>query len=142
MDNNVVSMNINESLIKPIIEAQMKQAILDNMGDVKTYMEQLISIALNEKCNRDGRTDCSSYDKKYTYLDVLLNNSIRDAAKKAIQEFMTRESKTFKKAFKNYLKQTKTLNKLFDTFIDFSNRTMVDHNYKMDINFQSFYKED
>ena len=142
MDNNVASMNINESLIKPIIEAQMKQAILDNMGDVKTYMEQLISIALNEKCNREGRTDCFSCDKKYTYLDVLLNNSIRDAAKKAIQEFMVQESRTFKKAFKNYLKQTQSLNKLFDTFINFANKTMVDHNYKMDINFQSFYKED
>ena len=56
-DNNIVSMNINESLIKPIVEAQMKQAILDNMGDVKSYMEQLISIALNEKCDIEGRTD-------------------------------------------------------------------------------------
>ena len=62
-DNNIVSMNINESLIKPIVEAQMKQAILDNMGDVKSYMEQLISIALNTECDIEGRTDCSSWDK-------------------------------------------------------------------------------
>lgn len=141
MSENIVSMNINESLIKPIVEAQMKQAILDNMGDVKSYMEQLISIALNEKCDIFGNTNCSSYDKKYTYIDVLINNAIRKTAQEAIQEFMVQESKTFKKAFKNYLKQTTTLNHLFDTFVNFADKTMVENNYKMNIDFQLFYKD-
>lgn len=139
-DNNIVSMNINESLIKPIVEAQMKQAILDNMGDVKSYMEQLISIALNEKCDIEGRTDCSNWDKKYTYIDVLINNAIRSAAREAIKEFMEQETKTFKKAFRNYLKQKQTLDKLFDSFVNFADKTMVENNYKMDINFKQFYK--
>lgn len=38
MSENIVSMNIDKNLIKPIVEAQMKQAILDNMGDIKEYM--------------------------------------------------------------------------------------------------------
>lgn len=140
-DNNIVSMNINESLIKPIVEAQMKQAILDNMGDIKSYMEHLITIALNEKCNIEGRTDCSSYDKKYTYIDVLINNAIRKAATEAVKEFMEQETKTFKKAFKNYLKKTQTMNKLFDSFVSFADKTMLENNYKMNINFESFYKD-
>lgn len=139
-DNNIVSMNINESLIKPIVEAQMKQAILDNMGDVKSYMEQLISIALNAECNIEGRTDCSSWDKKYTYIDVLINNAIRSAAREAVKEFMEQETKTFKKAFRNYLKQKQTLDKLFDSFVSFADKTMVENNYKMDIRFEWFSK--
>lgn len=134
-ENNIVSMNINESLIKPIVEAQMKQAILDNMGDVKSYMEQLISIALNEKCDDKGNTNCSNWDKKYTYIDVLINNAIRSAAREAVKEFMEQETKTFKKAFRNYLKQKQTLDKLFDSFVNFADKTMVENNYKMDINF-------
>lgn len=140
-ENNIVSMNINESLIKPIVEAQMKQAILENMGDVKSYMEQLISIALNEKCNSRGDTNCSNWDKKYTYIDVLINNSIRSAAREAVKEFMEQETKTFKKAFRNYLKQKQTLDKLFDSFVNFADKTMVENNYKMDINFNEFYKD-
>ena len=141
MSENIVSMNIDKNLIKPIVEAQMKQAILDNMGDIKEYMQQLIEIALNEKCDIKGKTNCSSYDKKYTYIDVLLNNAIRKTAQEAIQEFMVQESKTFKKAFKNYLKQTTTLNHLFDTFVNFADKTMVENNYKMNIDFQTFYKD-
>lgn len=140
-ENNIVSMNINESLIKPIVEAQMKQAILDNMGDVKSYMEQLISIALNEKCDDKGNTNCSNWDKKYTYIDVLINNAIRSAAREAVKEFMEQETKTFKKAFRNYLKQKQTLDKLFDSFVNFADKTMVENNYKMDINFNGFYKD-
>ncbi|CDC21709.1 putative uncharacterized protein [Clostridium sp. CAG:306] len=140
-ENNIVSMNINESLIKPIVEAQMKQAILDNMGDVKSYMEQLISIALNEKCDDKGNTNCSNWDKKYTYIDVLINNAIRSAAREAVKEFMEQETKTFKKAFRNYLKQKQTLDKLFDSFVNFADKTMVENNYKMDINFNEFYKD-
>ena len=119
----------------------MKQAILDNMGDIKEYMQQLIEIALNEKCDIKGNTNCSNWDKKYTYIDVLLNNAIRKTAQEAIQEFMVQESKTFKKAFKNYLKQTTTLNHLFDTFVNFADKTMVENNYKMNIDFQTFYKD-
>lgn len=141
MSENIVSMNIDKNLIKPIVEAQMKQAILDNMGDIKEYMQQLIEIALNEKCDIKGNTNCSSYDKKYTYIDVLLNNAIRKTAQEAIQEFMVQESKAFKKAFKNYLKQTTTLNHLFDTFVNFADKTMVENNYKMNIDFQTFYKD-
>lgn len=126
MSENIVSMNIDKNLIKPIVEAQIKQAILDNMGDIKEYMQKLIEIALNEKCDIYGNTNCSSYDKKHTYIDVLLNNAIRKSAQEAIQEFMVQESKTFKKAFKNYLKQTTTLNHLFDTFVNFADKTMVE----------------
>lgn len=140
-ENNIVSMNINESLIKPIVEAQMKQAILDNMGDVKSYMEQLISIALNEKCDDKGNTNCSNWDKKYIYIGVLINNAIRSAAREAVKEFMEQETKTFKKAFRNYLKQKQTLDKLFDSFVNFADKTMVENNYKMDINFNEFYKD-
>lgn len=142
MEKNFVSMEINESLIKPIVEQQMKQAILDNMGDIKTYMAELIHIALNEKCNIVGRTDCSSYDKKYTYIDVLLNNSIRKAAREAIEEFMKQETKTFKAAFKKYLKKAETMNTLFSTFVEFAEKIMIENNYKMDIKLERTYSND
>lgn len=46
-----------------------------------------------------------------------------------------------KSLFKNYLKQTTTLNHLFDTFVNFADKTMVENNYKMNIDFQTFYKD-
>ena len=40
-DNNIVSMNINESLIKPIVEAQMKQAILDKVSGEHAQIKEM-----------------------------------------------------------------------------------------------------
>ena len=70
----------------------------------------------------------------------MINNAIRSAAREAVKEFMEQETKTFKKAFRNYLKQKQTLNKLFDSFVNFADKTMVENNYKMDIRFEWFSK--
>ena len=106
------------------------------------YKEPVVKNPLTNKeiKNIEGRTDCSNWDKKYTYIDVLINNAIRSAAREAIKEFMEQETKTFKKAFRNYLKQKQTLDKLFDSFVNFADKTMVENNYKMDIRFEWFSK--
>jgi hypothetical protein len=118
MENNMMSLNVNEEMIKSIVSQQMKQAIVRELGNTEEYMQALISLALHQKVSSSGNISTYESDNKYDYLDVLLKNHIQDAAKEALQEYIKENSDVLKQALKAELEKTATKNELVKMFVE------------------------
>ena len=118
MDKDMVSLKINDDMIKGIVSKQMQQAIVKELGNAEEYMEALIATALHQQVTSNG--DISNYarDNKYDYLDVLLKKEIQKAAKNALEEYIKENTELLKEAMKKELTKTASKNMLVNTFIE------------------------
>lgn len=95
---DTVSLNISKDIVNPIVEAKVKEAIMEAMGGRDQIIDKMVNLIINQKVDRDGRPSNSSYDKE-TYLDFVVTNQI----KKAIQEELTTQISIASEAIKDSL---------------------------------------
>jgi hypothetical protein len=84
----MMSLEINESMVKPIIEKQIEAAILANIGNPEELISKTVALAMKQKVSSNGNVSQYSYDNKYDYLEILTGNAIREAAKEGLQEWL------------------------------------------------------
>ena len=64
MSEKMMSFELNEDMVKPILEKQIQTAILANIGKPKELIGKIVSIALREKVSDNGKkSECSSSNK-------------------------------------------------------------------------------
>lgn len=80
-----VNLTISRELVKPILEAKIQSAILNQLVDGQKLMETLVSKTLLEKVGPDGKTD-SYYSKDRTWLEYLCQDAIKTATVAAVRE--------------------------------------------------------
>ena len=99
MDNNkMMSLEINEDMVRPILETQIQAAIVSQLGDQDKLIEAIVKKALSEKVDSDGKRDKYDSYNKHDYLEVLASKSIRTAAKDALAEWLETNSHKVKTA--------------------------------------------
>lgn len=138
MSDNIVSMKIDETIVKECVKKQIEQAIVRELGDAEEYMASLISLALNHKVDADGKFTTASYEKR-TYLEYLFNKTITDAAKKAFEEYMDTHSKEFQKQFKAFFKTQEVKRKVNDALLKFALKQVDNISSKVSISFDRNY---
>lgn len=84
----MMSLEINESMVKPIIEKQIQAAILANIGNPEELISKTVAIAMKQKVSSNGNISSYSSDNRYDYLEILTSNAIREAAKETLQEWL------------------------------------------------------
>lgn len=98
MDSKMMSLEINEEMVRPILETQIQAAIVSQLGDQDKLIEAIVQKALAEKVNAKGNRERDSYYNSYDYLEILASNSIREAAKNALAEWLETNSHKVKTA--------------------------------------------
>jgi hypothetical protein len=93
---DTVKIEITEDLIRPIIENKIKAAIVESLGQEKRIFENLVDAVINLKVNSQGVVDKYSSSNKYNFLDLTLQNAIKDSIKDAIKEFVSANQKKIK----------------------------------------------
>lgn len=92
-----VSLNLDENIVKPIIEAEIQTAIVRQLqSGAQDLIPALVRAALHEKVNIDGKRSNSSYENRYEYIDLLCKNAIQSAAKAAMVEYIESHTEALK----------------------------------------------
>ncbi|MDP4158192.1 MAG: hypothetical protein Q8911_00305 [Bacillota bacterium] len=94
--SNMINLGISEDMVKPILEKQIQAAILANMGNPEELIRNVVSTALRQKVDKDGKVSSYSSDNRYDYLDVLVGKTIRKAAEDSLTEWLKENSQMVK----------------------------------------------
>ncbi len=111
-----LSLNLPSELIERAVRDKINAAIAAQLGDPEVLIGRLVSAALSQKVNCEGVKDTSSYRNEYDFLDVVVGEFIRDAAKLALKEYLTENEKIIKDCVKKEI--AKSPSKMAKVFMD------------------------
>lgn len=135
-DSSMVTLGINEEMVKPIIEKQTQAAILASIGKPEELIAKVVSLALRQKVNSEGNIDTYSSHNTHDYLEIMTGQAIRKAAKESLQNWLEENvqlvkamviqemnsperQKSLVKAFADAVEQSLTCSWRFDCNIHF-----------------------
>lgn len=98
--NDVVSMKVDENLVRDIVGKQIQAAIVAQIGDPVRLIEQAVSNVMNRKVDENGKHRNDRYYDKYDYLDILTTKCIHKAAEDALKQWFKENSSVVAKAVK------------------------------------------
>lgn len=119
--NNIASLNIDQSVFQPILEAEIKSAMARALGNPDALIEKLVNQVVNQKVNSSGMVSGSSYDNKHNLMDVVFRNTIHQIVKEEVQKFASEQGDKIRDAIKKHLSQKKNV----DGFVDALMRGVV-----------------
>jgi len=136
MGNEMMSLQINQDMVKPILEKQIQAAILANIGNPEQLIQKVVAVALSQKVNREGKISQYSSDNNYDYLEVLVGQSIREAANEAIKQWLTDNQEQLKVAITKELNKPARLKSIVGAFADAAEKSFKsDWYFKCDVKF-------
>ena len=98
MENEMVSLKINQDTITPIIEKQIQAAIVANLGNHEELIGKMVSLALHSKVNSKGMLSQYRSDNTYDFLEVITKKTIQEAAQNALADWLAKNSKKIRAA--------------------------------------------
>lgn len=120
-----MSLNIDKSMLTPVIEQQVKLLMTELLGGSEAIIDKVVKNALNAKVDSDGKF--SPYSGSKPFYEWLLTEEL----KKAVQELMAEEIKSragnIKKALKKYIQSQKGAEKLSSAMITAFSNTCGNH---------------
>jgi formaldehyde-activating enzyme involved in methanogenesis len=108
MENNMVSLKIDETMVSRVLEKQIQAAIVAQLGNQDKLIEKAVSVALAQKVNSDGKVDNYNSYNTHDFLEVLASKSVRAAATEALKEWLNENQVKIKNAL---LKELSTPNR-------------------------------
>lgn len=121
---DLVSLEISKEMVLPVLEKQIQAAILSNIGDPGELITKVVHIALHQKVSSSGKKSTYDYENKFDYLDILTNNAIQEAAKEALQEWLSKNKKLIKKIVLQELKSPSRHKSIAKSFADAIEKSM------------------
>ena len=104
-DEEMVSLKIDPGMVSAVLEKKIQAAIVSQLGDQDKLIAQAVSVALSQKVSSDGKTSRYDSDNRYDFLEILAKNSIHEAAKGALKEWLEENSHKVKDAVLKELKK-------------------------------------
>ena len=114
----MMSLEINEDMVKPIIENQILAAIMANIGNPEELIKKTVSIALKQKVDKNGKVSTYSSENRYDYLSILTEEAIRKAAKEALDEWLKSNTQLIKAMVIQEMNKPERQNSLVAAFAD------------------------
>ena len=128
--SDVVSINVGDDVVKPIIEKQIQADIIAKLGNTDKFIEQVVSLALSKKVDDKGNVSTSSYENRNDLIEVLSRNAIAACAKEIINEWLSENKNKIKDALVKELnspRRKKAITAAFLTAIERSFETRWTH---------------
>lgn len=114
-EKEVVTLKVDESLIKPVIQKQIEAAIIANIGDPTGLIEKIVKAMLAMKTDENGNVNKDSYYNKYDMIETLCKTKIQQYAKEAMNEWFEQHKPKIKQSIEKEL--NKRQNKIVQAFI-------------------------
>jgi len=105
MDEKLVSLNVDQSIIVPIVKKQIEAKIAETLITPENLVDNIVSLALKQKVNAKGEVGNYSSDNRYDFLEIITKNAIQKKAKETLREWLDLNSEKIKQAV---LKELKT----------------------------------
>lgn len=99
---------IPREIIDPIIQAQVGKAITEALGGREMLIDKAISYVLTQKVDERGNRDTYNSSNSHTWLQWVMGECIRQAAKQAIMEVMTKHKEMVAKAMVEQLRNSRS----------------------------------
>lgn len=126
MENNLINLGISPELVKPIVEQHIKAAITEAFGGSEKVIEKVINGILTQKVTANGSVSNYNSENKFNWIDVVLTNTIREVAKEAIKEEVTKNTSVIKDAIIEQLRSKEGSDKVASAILDCINDTFKD----------------
>lgn len=108
-----VELKISKDVVKPILEAKIKAALLDSMGvSYERIVKDMLDHYLNEEVDSTGKPSTYRRDSDRRRIDFLLNNCIEEAVKTAIVEHVQKDKERLAVEVQKYFQSKKGNNAL------------------------------
>lgn len=98
MENNMVSLKVDEKMVSQILEKQIQAAIVAQLGSQEQLISKAVNVALSKKVSKDGTVSRYDSDNTHDFLEVLASKSIREAATEALKEWLATNREKVKDA--------------------------------------------
>jgi len=99
MEQDVVSLKVDPSIVTSILEKRIQAAIVEQLGNEEELIGHAVKLALSEKVDRKGcSTGRYASERKYDFLEILATNSIQETAKAALNGWLAENSKLIREA--------------------------------------------
>ena len=131
-NNNMMSLNIDKSMLTPIIEQQVKLLMTEVLGGKDEIVSKVINSVLKTKV--DERGNPSTYSSAKPLYEWMLIDEIKKAVKELIKEEIQSRAGSIKKILKKHLQSEKGSNELANAMLNaFSNTVSSGYNWKSQI---------
>ena len=136
-----MTLNVDENLVKPIIEKEIQAAIVRQLeAGTTNLIPKLVQAALNQKVDNQGRVSNSNYDNRYSYIEVLCNQAIQNAAKAGMEKYITDSIDIIQSEVEKQIRsQTKNIAKVFVEGLVGAIKTSWSFSVKVDLPEQKNY---
>lgn len=119
---DMVTLNISEKMLNPVIEEQVKLMMAEMLGGKDEIVNKVITTILKTKVDENGKP--SSYSSSKTFIEWLLLDEVKKLVRELIEEELRSRTGEIKAAIKKKLQSEKggsivadaLLNGLNDTF--------------------------
>jgi len=113
MDSKDVSLTISHEIVKPIVEAKIKEAMVKCFSDnPEGLIGEIIDGFLTQKVDRKGERSSYSSENKYYYVDILLQNMVNASLKDAVKSWVSENQEKIKQAVYEKLGSASVLKKM------------------------------
>lgn len=97
---------ISEGLIRPIIEAKIKAAVVEAMGGHEKMVADMMVAYMSQKVDSEGK-EGRGYSSDKPRLDHLMHKMVEDALKKALTEYLQGKTDLLTKEFEKFFASKK-----------------------------------
>jgi len=111
-----LSLELPAEIVERAVRDKISAAIASQLGDPEVMIQKLVGSALSQKVDSQGKRSARNYDNNYEFLEVMMGNFIRDAAKEALTEFMNENKQKIKDSVKKEV--AKSPSKMAKVFMD------------------------
>ncbi|MEM1429050.1 MAG: hypothetical protein AAGG09_06305 [Pseudomonadota bacterium] len=130
MEKENVNFQVPKELINPLIEERIKLAVLDSIGDRDNLVSEMVKLVINQKVNKDGISTGRSYDDKYSLIDVVLRDHIKNSVKEVVTEMIKEKQSVIKDEIKRQLASKRGAERFAAGLLDTSKR-LIERGYGM-----------
>jgi len=135
MENDIVSLKVDKELVSKVLNKQIQAAIVAQLGNESELISKAVHVALSEKVGYDGKKSTYSSDNTHDFLEVLAAQSIREAAKLALKEWLDANMEIVKKAVLSELKKPNRQRSIANSYAD-AIETALKCNWNMTCNIE------
>ena len=107
-----VELKIDQSVIRPIIEARINAAVIEMMKGQDQMILGMVNMWMSQRVDSDGNSKGYGADKPR--VEWLVNQMLQEAMKKALTEYLQERKELMTKAFEKFLKSKEGTSKIIE----------------------------
>ncbi len=121
MAGDMVTLNISEKMLNPVIEEQVKLMMAEMLGGKDEIVNKVITTILKTKVDENGKP--SSYSSSKTFIEWLLLDEVKKLVRELIEEELRSRTGEIKAAIKKKLRSEKGGSIVADALLNGLNET-------------------